>query len=103
MHFVFKIHKYFNWLNLKLASKNSFSSPNPLRNTKAGGDPGDAANQTCIPSWKRRETMRTIITTAALVGIALGSLSPALAASEKKCEAGMEYDKVTQKCVEKKS
>ena len=47
--------------------------------------------------------MRTIITTAALVGIALGSLSPALAASEKKCEAGMEYDKVTQKCVEKKS
>ncbi len=47
--------------------------------------------------------MRTILTTAAVVGIALGSLTPALAESEKKCEAGMEYDKVTQKCVKKQS
>ena len=47
--------------------------------------------------------MKTIIATAAVVGVALGSLTPALATSEKKCDPGMEYDKVTQKCVKKQS
>ena len=43
--------------------------------------------------------MKTIVMTAAVVGLALGTLAPAFAADEKKCDAGMKYDKAAKKCV----
>ena len=46
--------------------------------------------------------MKTIILTAAVVGLALGAAAPAFA-GEKKCDAGMEWDKTTQQCVKKQS
>ena len=47
--------------------------------------------------------MKTIVMTAAVVGLALGALSPAFAADQKKCDTGMEWDKVAKTCVKKKS
>ncbi len=46
--------------------------------------------------------MKTLTATTLAVALALSALSPALA-EDKKCEAGMEWDKTTQQCVEKKS
>ncbi|MGI9426538.1 MAG: hypothetical protein ACR2PA_25385 [Hyphomicrobiaceae bacterium] len=47
--------------------------------------------------------MKAIITTAAVVGLALGALSPVFAADQKKCDVGMEWDKTTQQCIKKQS
>ncbi len=47
--------------------------------------------------------MKTIAVTAVAVGLALSAMSSAFAADAKKCAAGMEWDKTTQKCVKKQS
>ena len=47
--------------------------------------------------------MKTLIVTTAFLGLALGSLSPALAGDAKKCGEGLEWDKTTKQCVKKKS
>ena len=47
--------------------------------------------------------MKTVLATAAVIGLALGALSPVFAADEKKCDVGMEWDKTTQQCIKKQS
>ena len=49
-------------------------------------------------------TMKTLVMTAAVLGLALGAAAPAVAGdAAKKCEAGMEWDKTAKKCAKKKS
>ncbi|MGI9524694.1 MAG: hypothetical protein ACR2PG_23945 [Hyphomicrobiaceae bacterium] len=43
--------------------------------------------------------MKTIAMTVAVVGLALGALSPAFAGDEKKCEAGTKWDQTANQCV----
>ena len=48
--------------------------------------------------------MKTLVMTAAVLGLALGAAVPAVAGdAAKKCDAGMEWDKTTKKCAKKKS
>ena len=56
------------------------------------------------PDMEMERTMKTIVMTAAVVGLALGAAAPAFAGdAAKKCDAGMEWDKTAKKCAKKKS
>lgn len=54
------------------------------------------------PAIEMEQTMKTIIMTAAIVGVAIGGLSSAYAADQqKKCPAGSQWDAAAKKCVKK--
>lgn len=56
------------------------------------------------PDMEMERTMKTIVMTAAVLGLALGAAAPAIAGdAAKKCDAGMEWDKDAKKCAKKKS
>ena len=45
--------------------------------------------------------MRLFALTVAVIGFALGAVSPSIASETKKCEAGHEWNNDTQKCEKK--
>ena len=45
--------------------------------------------------------MRLFALTVAVIGLALGAVSPSIASETKKCEAGHEWNNDTQKCEKK--
>ena len=88
-----KKHNLINYLNQKFAGNSSYLSQISLPHQAPGRD----------PDMEMERTMKTIVMTAAVVGLALGAVSPASAGDAKKCEAGMEWDKDAKKCAKKKS